>query len=129
MTLVWPPVLVWAIVGLCGPSAMWRLQLPAASFYCKPHHLRKPMTQVEVEKLGVVVDPLGRVPSLPFGHLNAGWLAHLGEEAEGFALWYFEVPRKPASSIRAEETARFEYRGFAWVKGRKVKAEFVFEGY
>jgi hypothetical protein len=46
----------------------------------------------------------------------------LAKEEPGFSLWYFEVP--PENARGRHERA---CRGFAWVKARKVQAEFVFE--
>ena len=126
--VVWPVLAVWIMVNLCSPTAHWRSQLPEAAFKCQSPHLRNAVTPADAETLGTVIDPLGRAPALPFGHLNVGWRAFLGKEAEDFALWYFEVPHKPISDKDTEAPSYLEYRGFAWVKGRKVKAEFVFEG-
>ena len=128
IAVVWPVVLVWGITVLCSPNAAWRSKLAAATFCCKPQYLRKPITQAEAEMLDLVIDPLGRAPALPFGHLNAGWLAFLGKEAEGFALWYFEISREPAPVGGLVQPVWLCSRGFAWVKAREVQAEFVFEG-
>jgi hypothetical protein len=81
-----------------------------------------PISIAEAENLGVVTDPLGRAPALPFGHLNGAWLTFLSGQEPDFSLWYFEVPLENAL-VRYERACR----GFAWVKARKVKAEFVFE--
>ncbi|MFZ4711842.1 MAG: hypothetical protein ACOYMH_18580 [Zwartia sp.] len=127
-SVAWPVILVWIPISLCSSSANWRSRLPSASFKCQPAHLRKAITPFVAETLGTVIDPLNRAPSLPFGHLNAGWLAFLGMEAEGFALWYFEVPCAPIATSESTQTVLLNQRGLAWVKSRKVKAEFVFEG-
>ena len=80
-------------------------------------------TPAEAEKLGVVIDPLRRAPVLPFGHLNGAWVAFLDGQGADFSLWYFEVPLENTPNRQ-----RLACRGFAWVKARKVQAEFVFEG-
>lgn len=95
---------------------------PQEQFRCQKQHLRIVTSPAEAEKLGLVTDPLGRAPALPFGHLNAAWLAFLSKNEAGFTLWFFEVPLEDARVHRARAC-----RGFAWVKSRKVQAEFVFE--
>jgi len=128
LSVVWPVLVLWMLINTFSGKASWRSKLPEAAFTCKPPHLRKTITQVDAEKLGAIIDPLGRAPTLPFGHLNAGWLAFLGKEAESFALWYFEVPCKPMSTGESTQPVFSSHRGLAWVKSRKVKAEFIFEG-
>jgi len=81
-----------------------------------------PISTAEAEKMGVVADPLGRAPALPFGHLNGAWQSFLAKREDDFSLWYFEVPVENAP-VRFGRACR----GFAWVKARKVQAEFVFE--
>lgn len=128
IAVVWPVALVWILISLRSRKASWRPQLPEDAFTCQSPHLRQTVTRAEAESVGTVIDPLGRAPALPFGHLNVGWLAFLGKEAEGFALCYFEVPPLPAAGNENQNPSCCQYRGFAWVKARKVKAEFVFEG-
>jgi hypothetical protein len=128
LSIAWPVLALWMLINIFSGNASWRSKLPEAAFACQPAHLRKAVTQPEAETLGTVIDPLGRAPTLPFGHLNAGWLAFLGMEAEGFALWYFEVPCAPIATSETTQPVFLNRRGLAWVKSRKVKAEFVFEG-
>ena len=127
VAVLWPVAAVFAIKDLCGANASWRARLPEAKFSCKPPHLLRAVSRAEAEILGTVIDPLGRAPALPFGHLNSGWMAFLSGQAADFALWYFEVPREPAAD-GSPKPRYLRYRGFAWVKGGKVGAEFVFEG-
>jgi hypothetical protein len=37
----------------------------------------------------MVIDPLGAVPTLPFGHLNAAWTEFTEELESGCELWSF----------------------------------------
>jgi hypothetical protein len=90
---------------------------PEDAFTCKKKHLVRQTTPEEAQKLGVVVDPLHRVPDLPFGHLNAGWLALLNKQAAGHQLWFFEIA----------EQDRIQTRGFALVKKGAVCEEFLYE--
>lgn len=129
MSIAWPVLVVWISIILFSSTASWRSKLPEATFKFQQAHLRKVMTQAEAETLGTVIDPLGRAPALPFGHLNAGWQAFLNKQAEGFALWYFEVPHKTKDGESTDAPTYLEFRGFAWVMADKVKVEFVFDGY
>ena len=95
---------------------------PEEQFRCQREHLRMPISATEAEMMGTVTDPLGRAPALPFGHLNGAWVTFLNKKEGDFSLWYFEVPLENAV-VRHERACR----GFAWVKARKVQAEFVFE--
>ena len=126
--LVWPAA-VWVVVQYhFFPGAAWPVD-PEAAFTCRRQHLVKVVTPVMAEAEGVVVDPLGRAPGLPFGHLNGGWLGFLAKRKRWEKLWYFEVPGvvAPATSDRVDAPSGPRMRGFAWVKGRKVQSEFVFE--
>jgi hypothetical protein len=120
--LVWPLSVGVGITELRKPARSYRAPAPEEKFRCQREHLRMLTSPLEAEKLGVVTDPLGRSPALPFGHLNGAWVAFLAKEEPGFSLWYFEVP--PENARGRHERA---CRGFAWVKARKVQAEFVFE--
>jgi len=42
-------------------------------FVCKSKDLLEIVSATEVEANSKVLDPMGRVPDLPFGHLNKGW--------------------------------------------------------
>ncbi len=90
---------------------------PEDAFTCKKKHLVRQTTPEEGQKLGVVVDPLHRVPDLPFGHLHAGWLALLNKQQAGDQLWFFEIA----------EQDRIQTRGFALVNKGAVREEFLYE--
>ena len=120
--LVWPLSIGIGISEIRKPTKTYPEPSPEEKFRCQREHLRMPISIAEAEKLGVVIDPLERAPDLPFGHLNGAWVKFLSGRETDFTLWYFEVPRKNAR-IRYERSCR----GFAWVKARKIQAEFVFE--
>ncbi len=127
--LVWPLSIGVGISEMRKPARTYPEPAPAPEqkFRCQREHLRMPTSPLEAEKLGVVTDPLGRTPALPFGHLNAAWLAFLAQQGAGYSLWYFEVPQDPPRHAETEGKPCLKYRGFAWVKARKVQVEFVFE--
>ena len=128
LSVVWPVLAFGMGINIFGSKASWRSKLPEANFICQPRYLRKAVTRADAEIMGTIVDPLGRAPVGPFGHLNAGWLTFLEKGSEGLALCYFEVPHKPVDGEDPDVISYSKYRGLAWVKGRKVRAEFVFEG-
>ncbi len=120
--LVWPLSIGVGISELRKPARTYQAPSPEDRFNCQREHLRMPISTMEAEKMGVVTDPLGRAPALPFGHLNGAWQTFLGKKEDDFSLWYFEVP-VDGTPVRFDRACR----GFAWVKARKVQAEFVFE--
>ena len=120
--LVWPLSIGVGISEIRKSAKTYPEPSPEEKFRCQREHLRMPISIPEAENSGVVTDPLGRAPALPFGHLNGAWLTFLSGQEADYSLWYFEVPLENAL-VRYERSCR----GFAWVKARKVKAEFVFE--
>ena len=125
--LVWPLSVGVGISGLRNPAPTYPAPLPEEKFRCQREHLRLLTSPTEAERLGVVIDPLGRAPDLPFGHLNFAWRRFLRQQEQGCSLWFFEVPLTDAPHTEQAQALRLKYRGFAWVKARKVQAEFVFE--
>jgi len=120
--LVWPLSIAIGIGEIRKPGKTYPEPSPEEKFQCQREHLRIRISTAEAESLGVVTDPLGRAPALPFGHLNSAWVTLLSKQEPDFSLWYFEVPLENAQVRYARAC-----RGFAWVKARKVQAEFVFE--
>jgi hypothetical protein len=67
----WPLVLVVQARDL--PAAWRRWRRRERPFRIRRRYLRNVYTRAEVEAREFVHDPLGGVPALPFGHLNAAW--------------------------------------------------------
>ena len=61
-------------------------------FAVEPVHLQAWLTLGEIEARERVDDPLGAVPNVPFGHLNAAWRTFLASRASGDELWSFTAP-------------------------------------
>lgn len=55
-------------------------------------HLQEHLTVAQIEAREVVTDPLGAVPDLPFGHLNAAWKAFISSAGAEDELWSFKAP-------------------------------------
>ena len=61
------------------------------------------MTIEEIESRERISDPLGAVPSLPFGHLNAAWAEFKDNLQTGDELRFFSVPWKECWNMELHE--------------------------
>ncbi len=61
-------------------------------FAVRRAHLQERLTVRLVEVREVVVDPLGAVTDLPFGHLNAAWKTFIGSAGADDTIWSFTAP-------------------------------------
>lgn len=131
--LFWPlPVAFWVSEFRLKPEKPARVPDPEDAFDIKSVHLLRTVTAAEAESQAIVTDPLGRVPALPFGHLNPGWLRLLAQMQEGDTLWYGEVPGRQLPYPAPERHVQFELpigakRGYAIQRQGKVVADFLFE--
>ena len=128
--LFWPLAFVIGVKERISPT-VWKPN-PEDAFACHRQHLVRLVSPDAAQADAKVADPLGRVPDLPFGHLNAGWCAFLAGRQPKDKLWYFEIPGYtpgPDDTPQRHEWSvpRGAKRGYAWVRSRKVRAEFVFE--
>lgn len=81
--------------------------------------LGEPLSVADMEAKEVVIDPLGAVPGLAFGHLNPAWTKF----KQGIA---FEDRLCPFDAVWTSPTWRKERRtGYARVRGKKIKGFFV----
>jgi len=123
----WPGFLIWAFLKKLEERRE-RMKEDEPKFMCKPEYLVRKLTLIEAEQANIIEDPLGNVPTLPFGHLSKAWtkfLSEFGLEDEN-ELWYFEIP--VGSDIGDYDTATGPISGYAKVVGGKVVGEFVIEG-
>jgi hypothetical protein len=131
--LLWPlAVAFWVSEFRPKPEKPPRVPDPEDAFDIKSAHLLRTVTAAEAESQAIVTDPLGRVPALPFGHLNPGWLRLLAQVQDGDALWYGEVPGRQLPFPAPERHVQFELprgakRGYAIQRQGKVVADFLFE--
>ena len=131
--LLWPlAVAFWVSEFWPKPEKPSRVPDPEDAFDMKSAHLLRTVTAAEAESQAIVTDPLGRVPALPFGHLNPGWLRLLAQMQEGDTLWYGEVPGSQLPYPAPERHVQFELprgakRGYAIQRQGKVVADFLFE--
>lgn len=113
----WPLVIaVFALEPWTERLKHWRYK-QQDRFHSRPEHLVESATVHDAESGGVVVDPLGRVPALPFGHLNATWQAFLEKKKFWYRLQKFHIPGTPQG----------QKVGYAWVGLGCIQAEFICE--
>ena len=132
--IVWPllpPVILWDLSRPYYEREMFRFQNnPADQFMCQRFHLTKRVTPEQAEADNLHIDPLGRVPSDPFGHLHPGWLAFLSKKTAKLNLWEFEIPEdryEVPKWFRREKLSGLSVKGYALARGKSVRAEFFTE--
>jgi len=122
----WPGFLIWASLKKLEERRE-RMKGDEPEFMCKPEYLVRKVTLIEAEQANMIEDPLGLVPTLPFGHLSQAWtkfLSEFGLEEEN-ELWFFEVPK--GSSTGEYDMFDGPISGYAKVVKGKVLSEFVIE--
>jgi len=102
-----------------------RIKDEADEFLVKPEfavektHLVKQTSLQEIEANELIFDPLGAVPSVPFGHLNASWQQFIANMESGDTLWTF-------SALWKAEWGRPETRqGYAIVRDATIPHHYV----
>ncbi len=88
-------------------------------FEVRIEDLQQRLNRDAIEDKERIVDPLGAVPSKPFGHLNSVWQDFLDKSLEGCEYWSFKATWK---TQWGEEEIR---EGYASVNGGEVKAFFI----
>lgn len=122
----WPAFLVWAYLESRREAAR-EIERNQPDFCCLPQHLIKEVNPIDAEITSYVIDPLGAVPSLPFGHLNKAWvnfLVNMTDDDE--QMWSFYIPKGSESGKHRFATTS-DIRGFAKVKNGQILDEFITE--
>lgn len=91
----------------------------AADFRAHSGNLVALTTVEEVEAWERIVDPLGAVPPLPFGHLNSVWGSLKAAMQPRDELWSFDSTRDETKNIWAG------VRGYAIQRDGRIVAEIV----
>jgi hypothetical protein len=103
---IWP-IFVWVMVY----EKLFTVPLPAPpEFKVTREHLRDVLSIESIETGARVIDPLGAVPDLPFGHLNPAWERLKTGMQPGDQISTFIAPWE-------EFGIRWERRGYAVVRG------------
>jgi hypothetical protein len=122
----WPGFLVWLVKDKLDESARQK-RYDEPDFNCLPEHLINKANPVEAEASSYVIDPLGTVPALPFGHLNKAWANFLADMLdERDEMWSFFIP-KGSKHGKYRITATSDIKGYARVRNGKVLGEFITE--
>jgi hypothetical protein len=126
MAFVWPGFLVWGVLKARKDKAR-EFEEDVEDFECAPEYLVAKVDPVDAEITSYVIDPLNKVPPLPFGHLNAAWgnfLSEMLDPAE--ELWSFYIPKGSACGLHSFSCSG-EMRGYAKVRNGKILGEFITE--
>lgn len=90
-------VVVWPVAVYMKVKEIFRKKSEATpdeerEFAVERSHLQERLTVPQIEAREVVTDPLGAVPGLPFGHLNAAWKTFIGAAGVDDEVWSFTAP-------------------------------------
>ena len=122
----WPGFVIWSIKKK-QDEAMRQKREDEPDFTCLAEHLIAVVNPVDAEIASYIIDPLGGAPSLPFGHLNQGWVNLLAEMTdERDEMWSFYIP-KGSKCGKRRFAATSDIRGYARVRNGKVLGEFITE--
>ena len=115
---VWPVVIVMKIKEMFSKSAETPVEEEKAFAVARGDLLER-MAIRDIEGREGVVDPMGAVPDLPFGHLNAAWMKFLTGVGPEDAIWLF-------SSNWTNTWGRNEVRaGYVVVHGDSIGPHFL----
>jgi hypothetical protein len=122
----WPLFGIWAIFQSRKEAAL-EIERNKPDFNCLPEHLICKVDPHDAEIASYVIDPLGTVPPLPFGHLNQGWVNFLAEMLEPEdEMWSFYIP-KGSKHGKHRFVASSDIRGYAKVRNGEILGEFITE--
>jgi len=122
----WPGFLVWLTKDKIDEAARQK-RYDEPDFDCLPEHLITKVNPVEAEVSSYVIDPLGTVPPLPFGHLNKAWANFLADMLDDRdEMWSFFIP-KGSKHGKYRITATSEITGYARVRDGRILGEFITE--
>jgi hypothetical protein len=106
----WPAVLAWYLNEKKKEKVEVTRRVEAV-FRVRPEDLTGQTTIAEVETSNFIKDPLGAVPELPFGHLNAVWTDFVASRPADAQLWTF------ACNWTSEWRTQYSRNGYVWVVG------------
>lgn len=117
VVVAWPAALVYTLKSW-RESRLDKQRREDAVFRVRAKDLLGQTTVPDVEALAHIIDPIGAVPDLPFGHLHGVWRAFLDQRPLGAELWAFSCDH---TSEWGHVTAR---EGYVWVLG-EVRAPWI----
>jgi hypothetical protein len=117
VVVAWPAALVYALKSK-REARLEKQRREDAVFRVRAKDLLRQTLVSDAEAFAHIVDPMGAVPDLPFGHLNGVWQSFLNQRLPGAELWAFSCDH---TSEWGRVTAR---EGYVWVLG-EVRAPWV----
>lgn len=125
---LWPLILVGFALDPWVTSVGYWMDRRRNRFLSRPEHLLGKVFIAEAENGAMVVDPLHRVPDLPFGHLHAAWQEFKQKKKFWYRLRQFSIPgTPPRKNVPQWSTPQGQKLGYAWVGLGRIKAEFIYE--
>ena len=122
----WPGFMIWFIREKRNDATQQKFY-DAPDFNCLSEHLVAIVNPIDAEIASYIIDPLASVPTLPFGHLNKGWVNFLTDMTDDRdEMWSFYVP-KGSKCGKHRFAATSDIRGYAKVRDGKVLGEFITE--
>ena len=118
VVVVWPAALYMKGKEIFGKKSVSALD-EEREFAVERSHLQERLTVLQIEAREVVTDPLGAVPDLPFGHLNAAWKTFAEGVGADDELWSFTAPWQTTWGRREIRT------GYVVVRGGVPAAHFL----
>lgn len=98
IVVAWPMAAYMKVVDLLsGRTHKSYATQPEQEFTVMHEHLRERLSLSEIELRELVLDPLGAVPQLPFGHLHKAWAAFVEQLEATDELWSFSAELRPVS--------------------------------
>lgn len=91
VVVVWPAALYMKGKEIFGKKSESALD-EEREFAVERSHLQERLSVLQIEAREMVTDPLGAVPDLPFGHLNAAWKTFVEGVGADDELWSFTAP-------------------------------------
>lgn len=88
LVVVWPAAVYMKAKEFFGGKSEAALD-DEREFAVERSHLQERLTVQQIEAREIVTDPLGAVPDLPFGHLNAAWKTLISTAGVGDEVWSF----------------------------------------
>ena len=116
LVLLWP---VWAYYWATASlgEIYVRPEKAPPQFAVRPRDLQEVLTIDAIEARELVMDPLGAVPGLPFGHINAGWAQFKVQLQPGSEICSFSRKFRNSTSTR--------YEGYVEVSNGVVERWFI----
>jgi hypothetical protein len=122
----WLAFAVWAYFKSRQDAAL-EIESKKPYFNCAKKFLITKVNPRDAEINGYVIDPLGFVPDVPFGHLNKAWEHFLYEIVDpADELWSFHI-EKGRKYGKYGFAAKTDIRGYAHVRSGEILGELITE--